>query len=196
VVPLIHALCTSTGVGSPLLTSQDLADLFDPVHATSITPSSVQHLTATLSAGPVPGVLLLSITPIVAAPKLPCAIGSQPSLLHYCAGASPKSGIPQTQLWCLPIAGMAPAEAQSPAQQPTQQQQPPPQQPAPSLPENAQHPVMLPGTLAATSRPQMTAAQFLAGLPPQHQVQVLCMSPCIWPPHYLYVWHFTTEQLP
>ena len=62
---LVHALAPAaagteqlyhhTGVGSPLLTSQDLADLFDPVNATGITPSSIQQLTATLSAGSVPG---------------------------------------------------------------------------------------------------------------------------------------------
>jgi hypothetical protein len=53
--------CPSAGVGSPLLTSQDLADLFDPVNASGITPSSVHQLTAALSAGPVPGVLLLPL---------------------------------------------------------------------------------------------------------------------------------------
>jgi hypothetical protein len=62
-----------------------------------------------------------------------------------------------------PHAGMAPAEA--PQQQ---QQQPVPQSLAPAVqPAAGQQPVM-----AATSQPQMTAAQFLAGLPQQHQVQV------------------------
>jgi hypothetical protein len=56
-----------TGVGSPLLTSQDLADLFDPVNATGITPSSIQQLTATLSAGSVPGVLA-GFTPLACTP--------------------------------------------------------------------------------------------------------------------------------
>lgn len=60
------------------------------------------------------------------------------------------------------LAGMAPAEA------PQQQQQPIVQASAPA----AQQPVMMPGAAAAMSQPQMTAAQFLAGLPQQHQVQV------------------------
>jgi hypothetical protein len=72
-------------------------------------------------------------------------------------------------------AGMEFAEAQAPQQQQQQQQQQPvaqASQPA-VLPTAAQHPAMLSGPAAVASQPQMTPAQFLAGLPPQHQAQVL-----------------------
>ena len=78
-------------MGSPLLTSQDLADLFDPVNASGITPSSVHQLTAALSAGPVPGalppllpllLLLLLVLLVIAGALLSHAYGLMPSSLQ------------------------------------------------------------------------------------------------------------------
>jgi hypothetical protein len=161
----------SAGVGSPLLTSQDLADLFDPVNTAGITPSSVQQLTAALSAGPVPGVLLLLLPLPFDATLADCRRYPLRELAalcpHYCSMVFASSGIQMASRLSSHQyrAGMAPAEA-------PQQQQPVPQSMAPAAqPTAGQQPVAMPGA----SQPQMTAAQFLAGLPQQHQVQVTRM---------------------